>query len=90
MARSIVLTFEPNINKSVYNLNDYDLIIMICKIIDESLTIDKQLMSLYPKLQFGLESKGYKISLCQSDRLLAVKALAEVIARWSRYRSMID
>lgn len=90
MARRIVLSFGPVLSGTVSKLTDYDVSLLICKIIDEGLTIDKQLMALYPALQRRLERDGSKISLYQGDRLLADKALVAVIARWSRYRGMSD
>ena len=90
MVRRIVLSFGPVFSTTVSELTDYDIALLICKIIDEGFTIEKKLKALYPDLQRALEREGRKMSLYQGDRLVAAKALVEVIARWSRYRITSD
>lgn len=46
--RRMVLNFDINI---IGNLSDYDITLIIIKIIDEGYSIDRNLLNLYPSIQ---------------------------------------
>jgi hypothetical protein len=85
--RKVIWIFGPNPHASLARLSDYDLALLIDKMLDGH-THDRALLAIGQEISFNIKSYGLDLQLAPETRLKAENAIPLIIKRWEKYRAI--